>query len=959
MKIFFSPLFSLFLFVPISTFSQTPKGEHNWLDPIEFSIENFKNPSLQFAPFTRWWWPGNDVTKEELVREVNLFADNHFGGVEIQPFALVFPTKGEGRADRIMSYDTPKYYDNLATVMQEAQKKGMLVDLTDGSGWPPGGSHISKEDGNLSLEWGIVDLPSDKETKFTLPRPIRSDDSSAKLVALLAAKINADSVATGSLAPIDAKSIINITNLIKGNEFSYKAPNKDYKAIAIWSVPTAEKPMIIAKKDAGYVFNHFDSLKVKKNYDYLFGERTGLQNYYGKPLRAIFDDSYEFKADRHFSDDFISVFKKRRGYDITNYLPANQWFGYNNMYARMEKPGVKPDFQFSENDWRLRYDYDLTLSDLLGKHFLQYTKDWTESRGMLHRTQTYGLNMDIMASAGLASIPEVETMLFAKGSENGLKLITSGAHLYNRPIISSETAVFYKRAYMTTPQKIKLTFDKLFSAGVNQVIYHGTPYHYFPDGYPKEGWYPFYSSPLGIDFSSNINENNPFWKYIAQINQYAQRSQYILRSGKPNADVLIYYPFLNYSEEVANPKEVMVAGYLKETEPPLDSENKNVAYNREIDTKWLEKAMHLIDELNKKGITWDWINDASVQELNVSKNKKLQIRGNEYQSIVLFDLPYIQLKSAENLKNISKSGANILMIGEAPKIQPSYFDFQKNDIKTHKTMLSVKKSKSTTHLNTVSELGNWASSLEIPFRYTVENENFRQQRRKLDENSYAQFIWNESNTWQTVSIKTNKTLNHSYWLDAANGTTQNGEQENGNYTYQLAPFSSIFFYTLAENKNIPTQDSPVFSPEKSTVISELKNWNIQAGEISIKDTDLFDWKNNKQLKYNGKPAHYTSEFTLSDLDKSKQYFLDLGKVYYSADIVINGKYVKSEVFEPFITDISSYLKEGKNTIDVTVITAAYNDFVGQAENGERVFKKLKGSETMSSGLVGPVKILKQ
>lgn len=93
MKIFFNPLFSLFLFVPISTFSQTPKGEHNWLDPIEFSIENFKNPSLQFAPFTRWWWPGNDVTKEELVREVNLFADNHFGGVEIQPFALVFPTK--------------------------------------------------------------------------------------------------------------------------------------------------------------------------------------------------------------------------------------------------------------------------------------------------------------------------------------------------------------------------------------------------------------------------------------------------------------------------------------------------------------------------------------------------------------------------------------------------------------------------------------------------------------------------------------------------------------------------------------------------------------------------------------------------------------------------------------------------------------------------------------------------
>ena len=279
-----------------------------------------------------------------------------------------------------------------------------------------------------------------------------------------------------------------------------------------------------------------------------------------------------------------------------------------------------------------------------------------------------------MAAAGAASIPEVETMLFSKGSENGYKLITSGAHLYNRPIISCEAAVYFKRAYMTTPHKLKLTFDKLFSSGVNQIIYHGTPYRYFPEGYPKEGWYPFYNSALGIDFSSNINENNPFWKYISQINQYAQRAQYVLRSGKPHADVLIYYPFLNYSEEVANPREVMIAGELKDTEPPLPAENKNVAYSRAIDTKWLKQIMPLIDELNQLGITWDWINDASLQELSLLHNKRLSIRGNEYQSLLLFQLPYIQLKSAENLQKLAKKGANILLIGDVPTQQPNYFN---------------------------------------------------------------------------------------------------------------------------------------------------------------------------------------------------------------------------------------------------------------------------------------------
>ena len=90
-----------------------------------------------------------------------------------------------------------------------------------------------------------------------------------------------------------------------------------------------------------------------------------------------------------------------------------------------------------------------------------------------------------------------------------------------------------------------------------------------------------------------------------------------MRSGKPHADVLIYYPFLNYSEEVANPREVMIAGELKDTEPPLPAENKNVAYNRVIDTEWLKQIMPLIDELNQLGITWDRINDASLQELSI------------------------------------------------------------------------------------------------------------------------------------------------------------------------------------------------------------------------------------------------------------------------------------------------------------------------------------------------------
>ena len=93
----------------------------SWFHPTSFSSVAFLNPSLEYAPYTRWWWPGNDVTPQELEREIRLFAELHLGGVEIQPMSLVMPCKGKGRADRIMSYDTPAYYKNLAVVMQTAK----------------------------------------------------------------------------------------------------------------------------------------------------------------------------------------------------------------------------------------------------------------------------------------------------------------------------------------------------------------------------------------------------------------------------------------------------------------------------------------------------------------------------------------------------------------------------------------------------------------------------------------------------------------------------------------------------------------------------------------------------------------------------------------------------------------------------------------------------------------------
>ena len=936
--------------------AQTTKGSQTWLSPTFFSPEKFMTPELEFGPLTRWWWPGNDVEKDELKRELQLFADNHFAGVEIQPMSLVMPTKGKGRADRIMSYDTPLYYSNLATVMEEARRLGLIVDLTNGSGWPSGGAHMTEEDNNQTLEYGMIMVTPNNKKPVKLPRAEQGDRPKAKIVAVLAARTSGDE---GPTLWLNQKSVIDLTSQVKDSMVVFNTPEKDWRIITFWQMADMEAPMLMAARNSGFAMNHFDSTKVVKNYEHWFGERTGLTKYMGAPLRCAFNDSYEFRADRHFTDDFVAVFKKNRGYDPIPHLPANIWYGYNNMYYRMANPDVKPSFAFSEQDWRLRYDYDLTLSDLLKAHMLEASKNYFEPKGMLHRTQAYGLNMDMMAMAGSASIPEMETMQFGLNSECGYKIISSGAHLYNRPIVTCESAVYINRAFLTTPEKLRMTIDKILTSGVNQIIYHGTPYSYFPDGYPKEGWFPFYNSALGVNFSSALSETNAFWKYMGDINTYIQRAQYVLRSGKPHADVLIYFPFLNYTHYVQNPKELLCRGYLPDVEPVLKKGTEQDLDTKEI-TEWVTNIMPLIDKLNAAGVEWDWINDESLQELRIGKGRTLDVRGNEYQALILYNAPFIQLASAQNLKAVAEKGGNIVIMGDAPMIQPSYKDYEQNDRLTAETVKAMMKFYNVRSISSIGKLSSWIQTLTMPVRTLYNAPTLRQTRRMMDDGSVAQFYWNESEEWQNVIFQTHKKYAYAYWMNPENGVIIEAEKDvKGRVQKYFGPLSSAFLFCT--NKKIEETENAQekinnFAYSKAIEIASVKNADIAIDTLLLSNNEITDWRDIEYLEFCGNEATYTFNIDIQK-NKKAEYYIDLGKVCYSAEVSINGQEIGKRIFAPFLFDVTQHLRKGTNTITVKVTPSKYNEFVKRGLNRDRLFKMLKDSGLAAQGILGPVRLL--
>src|ERR1700722_763128 len=162
--------FLVFLFSTVQVSAQVSPR----LQTFDFKLSNFRTPAQEFGPFARWWWPGNFVDQTELKREVNLFADNGLGGVEIQPLRLLVP----GNRDTIAkanTWDTPGYYAHVIAVMQTARTRGQIVDMTDGGGWPGGGTHLNIEDTLITLEFASADITGGN--RFSGPLPGISSDT--------------------------------------------------------------------------------------------------------------------------------------------------------------------------------------------------------------------------------------------------------------------------------------------------------------------------------------------------------------------------------------------------------------------------------------------------------------------------------------------------------------------------------------------------------------------------------------------------------------------------------------------------------------------------------------------------------------------------------------------------------------------------------------------------------------
>jgi alpha-L-rhamnosidase len=490
-------------------------------------------------PWTRWWWPGNAVDKQNLTRQLEQFAQAGFGGVEVTPIYGV-----QGADDREIEFLSPRYMEMLAHAATEAKRLGLQLDMATGTGWPFGGPTIQ---------------PADADAKL-----IRDGDK-------------------------------------------------------MLTTPTRMKVKRAAPGGAGLVVNPFSPSAMNH---YLAWFDGPFEKFPRNPVRSQFHDSFEYSGNS--TDALPERFRQMHGYDLGEHAAELFGEGDRDKVARVKR------------------DYRATLNEL----HLEYVRAWVEwchKNGWLARNQGHGAPANLLDLYALVDIPETETFGSANFPIPGFRrdqrdigkdapqplmarFASSAAHVAGKPLASSETFTWLREHFRSSMSMMKPQLDQIFLCGINHVIFHGTCYSPADAAWP--GW-QFYAS---VEFQPHL----PIWRDLPAMNAYIERVQAALQSGRPDNDVLLYWPI---EDLWSRPSGMEVRLTMHSTDALLESEFGKTA-----------------EDLIARGYAVDFISDAQLQQAKRDGDAIVTSGGGRYHALVIPKCEHLPPATKKKIDELTRGG---------------------------------------------------------------------------------------------------------------------------------------------------------------------------------------------------------------------------------------------------------------------------------------------------------------
>ena len=898
------------------------------------------------APWTRWWWHGSAVDKANITANLEELKKAGFGGVEITPIYDV-----KGYEDRSIPFQSAEWMEMLEHTLKEAQRLGLGVDLANASGWPFGGPWINAENACRNLHYNKYKLKEGEQlaekVEFIQQPLVRAIGKKVDISAVkfpISSNTNLQELALEqvrfekplplqTLIAYSAKGdIIDLTNLVKANgKLDWTAPGGNWDLYAVfrgWHGKMVERA---GTGGEGNVIDHFSEEATRT---FLADFDKNSKNIDLSGLRAFFNDSYEVddaRGDANWTRNFFEEFKRLRGYDLKNHLPA--------LFGDLD----------DETNNRVLCDYRETISDLLLEKFTIVWADWAESHNATIRNQAHGSPANILDLYEASHIPETEGT-----NPMRIKMATSAGHTSGKPLIACEAATWLNDHFLSNLADVKQNADRYLAHGVNHIVYHGTPYSPIEDKWP--GWM-FYAS---VHFAPT----NTWWKELKTVNEYIANCQSFMQNSTPANDILLYFPIYDAWTERDSRILPHFGGHTEELTKEISS------------------------NLIKKGFTFDYISDKQISRLKY-ENGLIQAKGASYKTIVVPACNSVPLETLRHLFYLSQAGATVIFENEIPTKSPGLFQFEESEKEMGELINQLKFSSQGNYKNAESGLGNILvgtsvenilNDINIYGEKVTESGLWFNRVNRPEGTCYFIANWSGHDIDRWISMESSG--KEAAWFNPMDKTigkakTEKTGEGKAKVYLQLKPGETLILQWYATNLDIETYPLWQLSETKNEINSE---WQISyekggptlPGTFKTKELKSWTTQSEEHAKFSG-TARYKTAFELPD-NPTKDYLLDLGEVHESAVVILNGKEIGTLVGPTFQILFPGNMLRNQNTLEVKVTNLMANRIIDM-DNKNINYKKFyninfaahdrenrgpdgnfsaAGWEPLPSGLLGPV-----
>jgi hypothetical protein len=654
-------------------------------------------------------------------------------------------------------------------------------------------------------------------------------------------------------------------------------------------------------------------------------------------VRAQFHDSFEY-YNASWSPALEAEFKALNGYDLGPFVA--QITG-----AAQNEDAADPDLL-----GRVKGDYRRTLA----KMHLDYANawaDWSRGQGFLARNQAHGAPANLLDLYAAADIPETEsfgaTLLPIPGFraepdnvnpdpdpvQNLVgRMASSAAHVAGRTLVSSETLTWLRENFREAPWAAKPQIDRLFVAGINHLFWHGTVYS--PADAPWPGWF-FYAS-------TQLNPENPLWADYGAMNAYVARVQAVLQAGKPDNDLLVYWPFADLTED---PRGLMRQFGVHENAWLVES-----------------SAGRLAHKLLDVGYSFDFISDAQLVALTAE--------GLRYRAIVIPWARRIPEQTLAKLVELRKSGVKVVFAAR-PQDVPGNSDLEARRASFARSLAEIPDSAVS------SDIVDALEKLGLP-REAAAHAGLGYIRRARDDGHDYFFTNLGARTfdgWLPLATPARSALVMDALTGRIGAAALRVEGGIASAYLQIAPGESL----LVRTANVPAQQrGPAWPYARrasagSPIAGEWRIKFISGGPVLPKAAtmkELASWTtlpDEETRRFSG-TARYRIEFDAPG--DAAEWLLDLGDVREAARVRLNGKFVANAWSVPFSVRLGALRSRGNVLeIDVTNLPANRIRDLDVRKVEWQTMKEINlvslrykpfdasGWDVAPSGLLGPVKLV--